>query len=176
REAYPGSPFSRLLAPSPSRHADPSPRFHRALIRGFLTPANRRPTRAAFWSRYSISARIHKRMSQPHRIRKAQFVATGHLHQPEQTQFLRWRGMQRILMRHQSVFSAIDVRFRYGHLRRVDSERDLVSQGAKRVRIQHTVRPLRHVKVGVVDERLPPDREWQDDGPVAAFGRYRVEQ
>src|SRR5262245_45700238 len=84
--------------------------------------------------------------------------------------------MPGILMRHRSVFSAIDVRFPYGHLRRVDPERDLVSQGPKRVRIQHTVRPLRHVKVGVVDERLPPDREWQDDGPVAAFGRYRVEQ
>src|SRR5262249_28261618 len=45
-----------------------------------------------------------------------------------------------------------------------------------RVRIQHTVRALRRIKVGVVDERLPPDRERQDDGTVAAFGRHRGEQ
>jgi hypothetical protein len=81
--------------------------------------------------------------------------------------------MPKILVRHRSVFSAIVVRSPYGHLRGADLEADLVSQGPERVRIQETVRALRRVKVGVVDERLPPDWEREDDRVIAAFARER---
>ena len=79
-------------------------------------------------------------------------------------------------MRQRGVLGAVDVGLGDLHLRRVPRQRDLFGEGAEGVRVELVVGGLGERAVGVVHERLAPDRIGHDHRAVADLGGDLLEQ
>ena len=100
----------------------------------------------------------------------------GDLDQAEQAELLRQPRMPGHRVRQRGVLGAVDVGFGDLHLRRVPRQRDLLGEGAEGVRVELVVGGLRERGVGVVHERLAPDRIGHDHRAVADLGGDLLEQ
>ena len=79
-------------------------------------------------------------MRQPLWIGKTELMATLNLHKTEQTQLFGKPRVPSQRVRQRDVLRAIDIRLRDLHVNRAHLERNFVSQGLERVRIQDLVR------------------------------------
>ena len=75
-----------------------------------------------------------------------------------------------------NVLRAVDVRFSHAHIARIGLQRNLVCKGLNRMRIENVVCAFRGFQVGIVDERLAPNRKRQHHGAISALRGDEVEQ